>query len=55
MIIGAVWFLFRVILRLREPQLVVFAALINNKRIMTALLDDLSVVEYGDVIAETAT
>ena len=39
---------------MRKPQLTILAALICNKFIVAAALDELTVVEDGDIIAETA-
>ena len=43
---------FRIILRLRVPQPVVFAVGISNKRSVSSLLNDCALVEHGDLVAE---
>lgn len=43
-----------VILRLRVPKLGVFAAGLRQQRFMRAVLDDLSLVEYQNFVAEAA-
>lgn len=50
----SIFFLYRIILRLCMPQLVVFSAFIGNERSVGALLDDSAFVEYGYLIAEFA-
>ena len=43
-----------VILRLRVPELRIFAALVREQRLVRALLDDLPGVEHDDLVAELA-
>ena len=43
-----------VTLRLRVPELRIFAALVREQRLVRALLDDLSGVEHNDLVAELA-
>ena len=43
---------FSIILRLCVPQLVVFTVCVGNERSVRALLNDRTLVEYGDLVAE---
>ena len=42
--------LFRIILRMRVPKLVVFSAAVGDQLGMTALLDHRALVEHGDLV-----
>ena len=44
--------LFSIILRLCVPQLVVFAVCVGNERSVRALLNNGSLMEYGNLVAE---